>query len=158
LSILAPDPKYSKRLKAGVAPDATLDHTHVSFVDTLHHLEGNLVNVANVMGIQALNQLNTSLHPDPSSMTFVITLADDYNHDGGVERQLKSIEKLITSQSVQLQIFQNDNFGEFEEYKEDEAHHTTTSSSSSFRNSLSIGGGDVSLNETPPPAAVAPGV
>jgi hypothetical protein len=156
LSILAPDPKYSKRLKAGVAPDATLDHTHVSFVDTLHHLEGNLVNVANVMGIQALNQLNTSLHPDPSSMTFVITLADDYNHDGGVERQLKSIEKLITSQSVQLQIFQNDNFGEFEEYQEDEAHHTTTSSSSSFRDSLSIGGGDVSLNETPPPAAVAP--
>jgi hypothetical protein len=92
-------------------------------------------------------------------MTFVITLADDYNHDGGVERQLKkSIEKLITSHSVQLQIFQNDNFGEFEEYQEDEAHHTTTSWSSSFRDSLSIGGGDVSLNETPPPAAVAPGV
>jgi hypothetical protein len=33
LSILAPDPNYSKRLKAGIAPDVTLDHTHVSYVD-----------------------------------------------------------------------------------------------------------------------------
>jgi hypothetical protein len=156
LSILAPDPKYSKHLKAGVAPDVTLDHTHVSYVDTLHHLEGNLVNVANVMGIQALNQLNTSLHPDPSSMTFVITLADDYNHDGGVEKQLKSIEKLIASQSVQVQIFQDDNFGESEENQDDAAHLAiTSSSSSSSHETLSISGGDVSLNETSSPAATA---
>jgi hypothetical protein len=153
LSILAPDTNYSKRLKAGIAPDVTLDRSHVSYVDKLHHLEGNLVNVANVMGIQALNQLNTSLHPDPSSMTFVITLADDPNHDGGVEKHLKSLEKLIASQSVQVQIFQDDNFGESEENQEDEANIAITSSSSSCHESVSIAGGDMSLNEQTSPAA-----
>jgi hypothetical protein len=105
LSILAPDPDYAKRLKSGMPPDKTIDHTHISYVNMLNHLEGNLVNVANVMGMQAMHQVNTSLHPDPSSMTFIITLSDEFNNDGGVERELKTLDKLLTSKSVQVQIF-----------------------------------------------------
>jgi hypothetical protein len=134
LSILAPNPNYcSGYLKDdGTVPKKTVDHTNVSYVDKLTHMEGNLVNVANVMGMQALHQLNTSLHPDPMSMTFVIQLAEDINHDGGVERELKLVDKLISSsKSIQIQIFQNDNFGESEENEVDVEHLIISSSSSS---------------------------
>jgi hypothetical protein len=57
------------------------------YVAPPHQVEqGNLVNVANVMGMQAVYQnMNTSLHPD-------------HINDGGVERQLKSllVDKILT--------------------------------------------------------------
>jgi hypothetical protein len=138
LSILAPDPDCAKHLKSGMPPDKTIDHTHISYVNMLNHLEGNLVNVANVMGMQAMQQqVSTSLHPDPSSMTFIITLSDDFNNDGGVERELKTLDKLLTSKSVQVQIFQNDNFEESEQQTEQDVEHISVASFSSSASSQS---------------------
>jgi hypothetical protein len=102
----------------------------------LNHLEGNLVNVANVMGMQAMQQVNTSLHLDPSSIPFIITLSDEFN-DGGVERELKTLDKLLTSKSVQVQIFQNDNFEESEQHTEQDVEHISVASFSSSASSQS---------------------
>jgi hypothetical protein len=119
LSIIAPDPYYDgTRTDAGKSGDNSSVMNRVSYVDVLPQLQGNLVNIANAMEMQARNQMQTSLHPDPSSLTLLVTLADDGDgYDGVVERQLKSVEKLISSESkVNVLILQNDNSAESEHH------------------------------------------
>jgi hypothetical protein len=118
LSILAPDPYYiSTRVQnAGKGSDQRLYKTTVSYVDVLPHFEGSLVNIANSMEMQARHQLHTSLRQDPNNLTLFVTLTEEGQlPDGGiVERQLKSVEKLISSQPVSIEILQNDNPAESE--------------------------------------------
>jgi hypothetical protein len=61
--------------------------------------------------MKARHQLHFSLHQHPNNLTLFVTLTEEgQSPDGGiVERQLKSVEKLITSQSVSIEILQNDN-------------------------------------------------
>ena len=121
LSILAPDSSLTKHLKSDTQPENTpFKPTNISYVDTISQLEGNLVNVANAMGMQVMHQINTTLYPNPSSMPFVITLSTDYNNDGGVERQLKLLDKVITSKSVDVLILQNDDFAESDQQQQEQ--------------------------------------
>jgi hypothetical protein len=154
LSILAPDPNYSKRLKSGLAPDKTIDHTHVSYVDMLSHLEGNLVNVANVMALQAIHQQNTSLHPDPTSTTFVITLSEDHINDGGVGSQLKSLDKLVTSKAMEVQIFHNHNCGESEQESQQQDKGNISDSDISLSESFAAGSMGESFEYPPNPPTI----
>ena len=110
LSILAPDPHYvsTQVLNTGNGPSQSLLHnTHVSYVDVLPHFEGSLVNIANSMEMQARHQLHTSLHQDTNNLTLFVTLTEDGQSSGGgiVDRQLKSVEKLISIQPVSIEIF-----------------------------------------------------
>jgi hypothetical protein len=72
LSILSPDPYYaSSQINDGKGGDKSLSWNHVSYVDVQPHLQGNLVNIANAIEMQAKHQLKKSLHPDPSTLTYL---------------------------------------------------------------------------------------
>jgi hypothetical protein len=76
LSILAPDPEGTKMLtnkSHGNGFNNMLSKQQfLSYVNDLENLEGSLGNIANVLGLEAIQRQNTELHPDPGTLTFIV--------------------------------------------------------------------------------------
>ena len=89
LSILAPDPLYSKlHNKGSEILGQCPGQQNLSYIHVVSGLEGNLVNIANVMAMQAMHHMNTSLHPDSNAMTFVVMLEEDYCAEDGIKKPI----------------------------------------------------------------------
>lgn len=146
LSILAPDPFYSKlhnkgREILGQCPA----QQNISYIHAVSGLEGNLVNIANVMAMQAMHHMNTSLHPDSNAMTFVVKLAEDFCTEDGTKKPKSSEGNTCPSYSVDVQILQNEISAESERHLDIQIDDISHESSDSSGDSLNADDNDDSI-------------
>jgi hypothetical protein len=82
------------------------EQPYESYVDALHDLQGNLVNIANNTGIQVLQRQTTSLHPNASSFQFVVRLTKENDPKGTVQKEIVMVEKFLTATACDDKILQ----------------------------------------------------